>query len=150
MNIGSDNGLSPGQHQVIIWTNAGISLFGPLGTNFSEIIIKSHISSFKKMHLKMLSAKWRPFVSSSMSKPRWIQWKRVQTGDQYINLFCLLLCGVHCRRHWSLSSNIKSQSDFTLQWQSTDIVYSHHRDRDFNCYLKGFQLIIPKQNFCHM
>ena len=27
--IGSDNGLSPGQHQAIIWTNARILLFGP-------------------------------------------------------------------------------------------------------------------------
>ena len=27
--IGSDNGLSPGQHQVIIWTNAGILLMDP-------------------------------------------------------------------------------------------------------------------------
>ena len=35
--IGSDNGLSPGRRQAIIWTNAGILLIGPLGTNFSEI-----------------------------------------------------------------------------------------------------------------
>ena len=28
--IGSDNGLSPGQRQAIIWTNAGILLIGPL------------------------------------------------------------------------------------------------------------------------
>ena len=32
--IGSDNGLSPGRRQAIIWTNAGILLIGPLGTNF--------------------------------------------------------------------------------------------------------------------
>ena len=30
--IGSDNGLSPGRRQAIIWTNAGILLIGPLGT----------------------------------------------------------------------------------------------------------------------
>ena len=35
-NVGSDNGLSPGQHQAIIWTNAGIVLIGPLGTTFSD------------------------------------------------------------------------------------------------------------------
>ena len=28
---GSDNGLLPGQRQVIVWTNAGILLIGPLG-----------------------------------------------------------------------------------------------------------------------
>ena len=37
--IGSDNGLAPGRHQTIIWTNDGILLIGPLGTNFSEILI---------------------------------------------------------------------------------------------------------------
>ena len=30
--IGSDNGLSPGRHQAIIWTNVGILLIGRLGT----------------------------------------------------------------------------------------------------------------------
>ena len=37
--IGSDNGLWPGRRQAIIWTNAGILLIVPLGTNFSEILI---------------------------------------------------------------------------------------------------------------
>ena len=59
--IGSDNGLSPGRCQAIIWTNAGILLFEPLGTNFSEILIEIHTFSFKKMHLKMSSGKWQPF-----------------------------------------------------------------------------------------
>ena len=55
------NGLSPGRRQVIIWTNAGILLIGPLGTNFSEMVIEIHKLSFKKMRLKVPSAKWRPF-----------------------------------------------------------------------------------------
>ena len=59
--IGSDNGLSPGRRQAIIWTNVGILLIRPLGTNFNEILIEIHTFSFKKMHLKMLSAKWQPF-----------------------------------------------------------------------------------------
>ena len=58
--IGSDNGLSPDRCQAIIWTNAGILVIRPLGTNFSEISIEIYIFSFKKMHLKMSSAKWRP------------------------------------------------------------------------------------------
>ena len=58
--IGSDNGLSPGRRQAIINTNAGILLIGPLGTNFSEILSEIHSFSFKKMHLKMSSGKWRP------------------------------------------------------------------------------------------
>ena len=59
--IGSDNSLSPGRRQAIIWTKAGILLIGPLGTNFVEILVGIQTFSFEKMHLKMSSAKWRPF-----------------------------------------------------------------------------------------
>ena len=55
--IGSDIGLSPGRRQAIIWTNAGIMLIGPLGTNFSGILSEIHTFSFKKMHFKTPSAK---------------------------------------------------------------------------------------------
>ena len=51
--IGSDNGLSPGRRQAIIWTNAG--------TNLSEILGKIHSFSFAKMYLKMSSVKGRLF-----------------------------------------------------------------------------------------
>ena len=63
--IGLDNGLSPNQLQVIIWTNTGILLIGPLGINCSEILIEIHTFSYIRMHLKMY-AKWQPFVSASM------------------------------------------------------------------------------------
>ena len=59
--VGSDNGLSPGRRQAIIWTNAEILLIGTLGTNFREILIKIRIFSLKKMGLNVSSAKWRPF-----------------------------------------------------------------------------------------
>ena len=59
--IGSDNGLSPGRRQTIIWTNVGILFIGPLGTNFNETSIEIHTFLFKKIHLKLPSGKWRPF-----------------------------------------------------------------------------------------
>ena len=59
--IGSDKGLLPGRRQAIFWTNAGILLIGPMGTNFSEILIQIRIFSFKKMHFKLSSAKWHSF-----------------------------------------------------------------------------------------
>ena len=59
--IGSDNGLSPGRRQAIISTNDGILSIRHLGTNVSEILIKIHTFSFKKIHLKMSSGKLRPF-----------------------------------------------------------------------------------------
>ena len=62
--IVSDNGLSPGWHQAIIWVNVGIFLIGPLGTKFSEILIKIYIFSLKTIHLKMSSGKLGPFCHS--------------------------------------------------------------------------------------
>ena len=58
--LGSDNGLSPGWRQAIIWSNAGILSIGTLGTNFSEILIEILTFSFKNMRLKVSSGKWRP------------------------------------------------------------------------------------------
>ena len=62
--IVSDTGLSPWWRQAIIWTNAGILLIGPLGTNFSEIIIGIPTFSLKKVRFKMSSGKLRPFCLS--------------------------------------------------------------------------------------
>ena len=41
--IGSDNDLSPGRRQAIIWTNAGIVLIQNLGIYSSEILSEIHI-----------------------------------------------------------------------------------------------------------
>ena len=60
-NIASDDVLSPVWCKAIIWTNAAILSIRPLGINFSEILFKIQKFSCKKMHLKMLLAKWRPF-----------------------------------------------------------------------------------------
>ena len=73
--IGSDNGLSPGRRQAIIWTNAGILLIRPLGTNVNEILIGIQAFSFKKMYLKMASAKWRPFCPGLNVLTQWDQHK---------------------------------------------------------------------------
>ena len=62
--INSDNGLSPSWHPPINWTKAGMFLTGPLETNLSEILIKIHTFSLKKMHLKLSSGKWWPVCLS--------------------------------------------------------------------------------------
>ena len=46
--IGSDNGLLPGLHQAIIWTNAETLLIGSLGTNLSEILTQIQTFPLKK------------------------------------------------------------------------------------------------------
>ena len=63
--IGSDNGLSPGWHQAIIWTSAGILLIRTPGTNFSEILSESYTFSLKKMHFKM---------AAILSRPQCVNW----------------------------------------------------------------------------
>ena len=60
--IGSDNGSAPGRRQAIIWTNAGILLNGPMGTNFSENLIEIYTFSFRKKQLKISFGKWQPFI----------------------------------------------------------------------------------------
>ena len=65
----SDNGLSPVWRQAITWTKAGLLSTGLLGTNFSEISIRILSLSFKKMHLKMSSAK----MAAILSKGRWVK-----------------------------------------------------------------------------
>ena len=56
--IGSDNGLSPGRRQAIIWTNAGILLIGPCGNKFLEILIQEN--AFQNVVWKMAAILSRP------------------------------------------------------------------------------------------
>ena len=97
--IGSDNGLSPGRRQAIIWTNAGILLIVPLGTNFNEIVIGIQTLSFKKMHLKMSSTKWRPFCLGlnelSLSVPF------IYTGPEVEHPHACCRCLAPCHSHWA-------------------------------------------------
>ena len=66
--IGSDNGLSPGRRQAIIWTNAGKLFIWPLGTNFSKILIEINTFSFKKC-----ISKYRLENGSHLSRPQYVK-----------------------------------------------------------------------------
>ena len=112
--IGSDNGLSPGRRQAIIWNNAGLLLIGPLGTNFSEISIGIQTFSFKKMHLNMSSAKWRPFclgldVINNACYP-WGFVRFLQSGRQAeVRLHPYLMCALSCMLCYRLNCILSSQ-----------------------------------------
>ena len=95
--IGSDNGLSPGRRQAIIWTNDGILLIGPLETNFSEILSEIQSFSFKKMHLKMLSGKWRPCCLGL----------NVLTPSHYLNQCWLVELTLRNRFQWIFKENTR-------------------------------------------
>ena len=84
---GSDNGLSPGRRQAIIWTNAGMMLIGPLGTNFSDwnlyIFIKEN--AFE-------NAVWK--MAAILSRPQCVEKKHVSKRD-YRNLLQLYIIENH-------------------------------------------------------
>ena len=100
--IVSDNGLSPGRRQAIIWNNAGILLIGLLGTNFCEILIEIHTFSFMKIHLKM-SGKWRPFCLGlnvlTRSFPKMFPWctylKEIRYRREYVSKYRLMWIFIH-------------------------------------------------------
>ena len=52
----------PEQRQAIFWTNTGMLLIGPLGTNFSEILIEIQTLFLNIIRLKMPSANIGHFV----------------------------------------------------------------------------------------
>ena len=82
--IGSDNGLSPGRRQAIIWTNAEILWIGPLGTSLNEILIEIHIFHSRKCVWKYRLRNGGHFVSASMCSPliSWNHLKRLGNIDQ--------------------------------------------------------------------
>ena len=97
--IDSDNGLSPGRCQAIIWTNAGLLLIGPLGTNFSEILIEILAFSFKKMRLKVSSAKRRPFcLGLNVLSIQMLHHKKFQCHDWHI----VANIQYHLTSHWNM------------------------------------------------
>ena len=121
--IGSDNGLSPGRCQAIIWTNAGILLIGLLGTNLSEILIEIDTFSFKKMHLKMSSAKCRPFCLGLNVLTHWGRGKMIANlQTEFSNAFlkmssakCRPFClGLNVLTHWGRDKMIANlQTEFS-------------------------------------
>ena len=132
--IGSDNGLSPGRRQAIIWTNAGILSIGPLGTNFNEISIGIQAFSFKKMHFKMSSAKWRPFCLSfnvllgtvySLPALWWAGlWGGCHDGVGLLNHYWhwLSWLGIHCDLLWY---NFSEQNMHIREGIQDDIYIPH-------------------------
>ena len=85
--IGSDNGLSPGRRQASMWTNARILLIGPLGTNFSEILIGIQTFSLTKNALQNVVCE----MTSILFRPQCVNllaYERLLTKLWFSGLFC--------------------------------------------------------------
>ena len=70
--IGSNNGLSPGRRQAIIWTNDKILLIGPLGTNFSEIWNFNRNSNIFVQENAFENAVWK--MAAIFPRPQWVKY----------------------------------------------------------------------------
>ena len=108
--IGSDNGLSPDRRQAIIWTNDGIMLIGPLGKNFSEILIEILTFSFKKMHFKMSSRIWRSLCLGLNELSHWSLMTSIYISSNCANLgpvsgLCWLFVNYCIVVHWTHGIN---------------------------------------------
>ena len=119
--IGADNGLSPGRRQAIIWTNAGILLTGPLGTNVNEISIEIHAFSFKEFHLKMSSGKCRPFCLGLSVLTRLKSCPKEWLISFILNLHCLHMISMftNCEiqlDHWWQEPAFYKASDLRVSY----------------------------------
>ena len=157
--IGSDNGLSPGRRQDIIWTNAGILLIRTLGTNFSEILGEIHSFSFKKMRLKMSSAKWRLFGlghKELIHRPNqiWLPWidswtNRHSLTNQSVNNISLLVTYWLIHQIFIFHKLLRDQ--FHRWWVSIGSVntlrprqdWRHFADDIFKCIFLNENVWIP-------
>ena len=86
--IGSDNGLSHGRHQAIIWTDAVILLIKPLGINLNVVLIEMYTFSWKN-DLKKSSGIWRTFCLG-------------------LNELMALVCAVYHGRCWHTNDHNES------------------------------------------
>ena len=89
VEIGSDNGLSPGRRQAIILTNDHILSIRPQGIYFNEILFEIEIFSFKEMQLNMSSAPWRPLCPGGEEF-------RTEGQDAQVRLLHVVIAIVNC------------------------------------------------------
>ena len=119
--IGSDNGLSPGRQQAIIW----ILVIGPLWIRFSEILIGIKTFSLK-MLLKMASGKWRPFCLGL----------RVLTHCKLVTPYGVVQLSPHQLRWWLVACS--AQSQYLCQcWIIVNLTCGNQLEQNSHHYTKS-------------
>ena len=108
--IDSDNGLSPGRRQAIIWTNAGILLTGSLTTNFSEILIKIYTFSskniFENIVWNMAAMLPWPYFVNSLKPSDAIWWQRTGSTLAQVMACCLTAPSHYLNQCWLIISKV--------------------------------------------
>ena len=99
--IGPENGMAPSRRQAIIILSKPMLEYCWLATKYSEILIKNYILSFKKVHLKIASAKWRPICLGQhtirLEGPYVVASSSDTTLPHYILVDHLILLSKGCR-----------------------------------------------------
>ena len=106
---------------------------GPLGTNFNEILIGNQTFSFKKIHLKMSSAKWRPFcLGLNVLSPR--------------ALTTIFTTGFWMSGGWAVSrfeNRSHELKDHGSRWWSRTASFSHSASLYYFLFYLKNSIIIP-------
>ena len=71
--IGSDNGLSPGRHQTIIWTNAGILLIIGIDTKIKVIVASP--TTWEAHHSPRAKPEGCGELPRSLVTQQWPKWR---------------------------------------------------------------------------
>ena len=111
--IGSDNGLSPERRQAIIWTNAGILIIGPLGTNFSRnsnIFIEENV--IENVVCEM---------AAILSRPQCIKMKYSKIFRQNVYIYCGMCMWSTLSAHHRHYHVVHTSSSVT-RWQTRQLI----------------------------
>ena len=92
---------------MIIWINAGILLIRHLGTNFSEILMEVHISSFKKKHSK---------ISFCLGLNLFIADEEENTCLNLLSVSCLLIAQGHIKAITKLCVLLQYQGNLSRRF----------------------------------
>ena len=139
--IASDNGLSPGWCQAVIWTSDGILLIGPLGTNFSEISIEIITFSFKKMHLQVSSSKCCLSLNVLNCTLQFMAIKATRHDCSHIILLGSPHCQVHCWMGlWNIECSLCILNNLDI-FCKINLVYNSHFGSAIDA---GFLVPVPQ------
>ena len=99
------------QRQAITQTNPDFSLIiGHLGRNLSETRIKIWRFSFKKMHLKISSAKWRPFCPGEDELKEQPLAQHISLGGALFSANCWLMGWFLSTNSHAINSSLRGQN----------------------------------------
>ena len=128
--IGSDNGLSPGRHQAINWTNAGRLLTGSV--DFSELFIEIHIffireTVFENVVWEMAAILPRPqcvkyWIHCNMSESPSPMMYRHGTGLPYMTFMYRKRCSINQSINQSTKQSIHQSINQSIKCTSSTIL----------------------------